>query len=213
MEIARGLKEMGLSWSTEGGHCNIVSKFSDKELGELYKTGCKLIIFGVDSGSEKILRLSNRNIDLKKVVELNKRMSKLNIKLRYNFMCGFPEETFMDLKKTISLVFQLKRDNPYCIISPINVLLLSPNTSFYKKAIDEGYRSLKTLEEWGKISVGYIGLPWISKERRKLLRNIYLNSYFLNDDYHIDLLPIFRIITMFFHPFAIFYFKKKFKIS
>ncbi len=201
LEISKFLTKKGLKWSTEGGHVEELMKFNDDELEEIDKS-CKLIYCGVDSGSQKILDSCNRKLNIHHVIKLNKRMQKFNIALRYNFMVGFPDESLTDIKKTISLVFRLKKDNKNIYLSLINVLLLTPYTDMFNYAVKEGYKTPTNLKGWNSISTGYINLPWISKKRKKLLGMIYRNSYFLNKKHHIQLNPLIQIFMYLYNPIA-----------
>lgn len=76
-----------------------------KEILELgAKAGLKMMLWGYESGSEKIMKLINKGIDIDKRLEIMKRANDAGI---YNFafiFFGFPAETVEDAMKTIDVI-------------------------------------------------------------------------------------------------------------
>ena len=90
----------------------------------LYKSGCRSMIYGVESGSPKILKSVGKNMKLDKI--------KSNIELCANsgivpivmFMLGFPDETEEDLKETVKFALSLNLDA--FLVNYYGVILKTP---------------------------------------------------------------------------------------
>ena len=80
------------------------STFSFEILQKAHKNGLKMVLWGLESGSEKIMELINKGIDVSRRLEILKNSSDAGI---WNFafiFFGFPAETFEDAQKTIELL-------------------------------------------------------------------------------------------------------------
>lgn len=71
--------------------------------------GCIEIEFGIETGSQRLMDLLNKPIDVAEVEATARRFIAAGIRLKVNFMFGIPTETRADLKRTLGLVRRLKR--------------------------------------------------------------------------------------------------------
>lgn len=84
------------------------NSFSQDILKHAFESGLKIILWGVESGSDKVMELINKGIDVSKRIEILKRSSDEGI---WNFafiFFGFPAETYSDALKTIDLIVNNK---------------------------------------------------------------------------------------------------------
>ncbi len=76
-----------------------------KEIFETaYKAGLKMILWGFESGSKRIMELINKGVDIDKRIEVMKRASDSGI---FNFayvFTGFPTETYQEAMETVNAV-------------------------------------------------------------------------------------------------------------
>lgn len=92
----------------------------DRELLYLLKkAGCFMIGFGIESGSDRVLRLINKKVtvsQIKKAVNLSK---KAGLSVTGHFMLGYPGETKSEILKTIKLACMLPFDFAqfYCVVA------------------------------------------------------------------------------------------------
>lgn len=80
------------------------SAFTKPILEKAHKTGLKMVMWGVESGSDKIMELINKGIDINKRFDILKDASDSGI---WNFafiFFGFPAETKEDAQKTIEML-------------------------------------------------------------------------------------------------------------
>lgn len=74
------------------------------------ESGCKKLIFGIESGSERVLKLMNKPFKISVAKRIIKDAVEAGIQVTNNFMFGFPGETEEDFQKTIDFV---KEIGPY----------------------------------------------------------------------------------------------------
>jgi radical SAM superfamily enzyme YgiQ (UPF0313 family) len=109
---------------------------------KLKQAGCRLIQFGIESGSSHIQKVINKKLDLE-LVEKNIKMVRDNGILTYaDFMFGLPEESSEEMKQTVEFATKLNLD--YAWFSPFHTL---PETEFYRRGLDT--KKIK-LDYWKK---------------------------------------------------------------
>ena len=98
---SQGLKDM--QFSAAGVHVNHVDR---KLLIEMKEVGFNYLAFGVESGSDKILKVLKKGITVKQVENTLKVASDLNYKIKLYFIVGSPYETLDDVKASIRLALK-----------------------------------------------------------------------------------------------------------
>ncbi len=71
------------------------------------------VIYAIESASPRLLKLLNKNLDLSKTFEINKKLFDRRMTTNHNFMVGLPTETDEELRLNIEFMMQLKKINPY----------------------------------------------------------------------------------------------------
>jgi anaerobic magnesium-protoporphyrin IX monomethyl ester cyclase len=105
-EICEGMIGLNLEWI-----CDTRIDCIDKDILDLMKrAGCVRIKIGIESGSERILKMIHKNITKEQVRKGVRLIKESGIPLTTYFMAGFPTETNDDLKQTISFAKELKAD-------------------------------------------------------------------------------------------------------
>lgn len=180
LNIAQGIIDEGLDifWEAQGITVNSALKMDDGYMDVLLKSGLKKVHFGVESGSERVLKQINKNLKISDIIKVNREWRRFDIVIQYNFMCGFPEETWEDIRKTKDLVFQLMEENPNALISPICPYTPYPGTMLYQKSLDGGFIHRKSLEDWQTADYG--DDLWQSPERKRNISSLFFSSMFLD---------------------------------
>lgn len=93
-------------------------------LERLRRVGCDVVGFGVESGSDKILKRVNKGVTREKAEETIKICKELDYWMIGFFMISFPDETIEDVKKTFELLKFFDRLN-------LQFFKIYPNTAFY----------------------------------------------------------------------------------
>ncbi len=102
-------------------------------LEKMRKSGCRLIHFGVEAGSDELLRTVNKKITLKQIEEGMKMVHSAKIGSACFFMLGFPNSDSSEIKKTIKFA---KRLNPTYAL--FHVTIPYPGTALYDIMRDNG---------------------------------------------------------------------------
>lgn len=101
--IRRGLN---ISWK-----CDTRADCLDDELvGAMKDAGCQLVKIGVESGSDRILKLIKKGMTKEKVMAAAKVAKSHGIKLTAYLMIGFPGETNEDVQETIDFAREMNAD-------------------------------------------------------------------------------------------------------
>ncbi|NIO20155.1 MAG: radical SAM protein, partial [Candidatus Aenigmarchaeota archaeon] len=92
-------EKIDINWSCNG-RINLMNEQLMKKMSE---SGCDSILYGIESGSDKILKKINKDFSAKMAREVIMKSKKYFPKIRTSFIWGFPFETIEDFKKTIEL--------------------------------------------------------------------------------------------------------------
>jgi anaerobic magnesium-protoporphyrin IX monomethyl ester cyclase len=115
------------------GSSSIIGLHDKEDFHIMYQAGCRMLMFGVESGSPKMLECVKKSIDLEKVKQVCSDCENTGIKVRITFIIGLPEETEEDLKKTVSLALSLKTAQV-----AINYYSIVPASGSYMQLISKG---------------------------------------------------------------------------
>lgn len=99
---------------------------------KMKRAGCKLIHYGIETGSPRIMELINKKISLTKIEEIVKFTETIGIKALCFFMVGFPTESVDDMEQTIRFA---KKLNPTYI--SFHVSCPYPGSEFYTMIKDD----------------------------------------------------------------------------
>ncbi|MDO8592367.1 MAG: radical SAM protein [bacterium] len=109
--IARGVK---ISWATPNG---IRADKVDEELLRLMKTaGCYYVVFGIESGNQKILENINKKETLADIEKAVKIANKLGMMTQGFFILGLPGETEETIKNSIDFAKRIPLDRAQFLI-------------------------------------------------------------------------------------------------
>lgn len=73
----------------------------------MVKSGMDRIELGVETGSPRMQKLINKNLDLDRLSDMVDVLLKYHVEINLFFMCGFPEETTEDVSMTLDLMFAM----------------------------------------------------------------------------------------------------------
>lgn len=84
-------------------------RITDDVLVLLKKLGCFRVWIGAESGSQKIIDLMDRRVDIQHVKQMIQQTNAMGIQTGTFIMLGYPEETLEDIQQTVAY---LKQANP-----------------------------------------------------------------------------------------------------
>lgn len=106
-----------------------------KLLFKLAKAGCMHIIYGVESGSERVRReVLKRKVSNQRLIEVFRWTQEAGMLATANYMLGIPGETKADVEQTLQLHDELQPDDfGYFVFYPY------PGTELYRICKEKGY--------------------------------------------------------------------------
>ena len=170
-----------------------MDKFKDESLSLIRKAGCKIIFFGAESGSDKVLSQLDKGGTQtgEQILRFAERLKKFDIIPEYSFVLGTPaatkEEVMAQIDFDISFIKKVKAVNP---ATEIVLYTYSPvpaeGTELFKEVVASGFHYPETLEEWidpqwEKFDLRKNPLtPWLTPEMIIKIRNFetVLNGYY-----------------------------------
>lgn len=150
-----------------------VDTVNEEMLTLLKKAGCKRIHYGVEAGTERILKILNKNITLDQVTKAFKMTRKIGIETLAYFMIGSPTETREDILTTIKFAKKLNPD-----YTQITLLTPFPATQIYQKALEEGVFQSDYWREFAKNPVpGFKTKYWTKELSNEELQGLLVYAY------------------------------------
>jgi radical SAM superfamily enzyme YgiQ (UPF0313 family) len=178
-ELGVYLRHKNITWN-----CNarVDSVNQDIAFG-MVQDNCRKVSFGIESGSDRILRLSKKNITISQIKDAFRAFRKAGIRhIEGNFMLGsHMDETIDDIKMTEDLIFTLQPD-----FITLTVMCPFPGTEAY--AIMEKEGLLPRQKNWLNFNLVTEKLPYkklhhISSEELLQWRNYLLKKYYTSSAY------------------------------
>jgi len=119
-------KTLNLEWS-----CQARVDGVDRDILKLAKkTGCNMIIYGIETGDEEELKYINKKTTLEQTEKAVLLTKESGIKTRANFMIGFPNSTHKTIKNSLKFAKKLNADiYRFFIVSPL------PNTVLWDRVL------------------------------------------------------------------------------
>ncbi|HBG47431.1 MAG TPA: hypothetical protein DDW94_10665 [Deltaproteobacteria bacterium] len=152
----------------------------DHEMYErMSEAGCTKIAVGVESGSERILKVINKPIDLEKARQVVRSCRRAGIEIYCDFMIGFPYETEQDIRKSMDLAIELDPD-----YIQVSYAVPYPGTKMHSDGVREKF--LKYPADWERysscetmIDTGTIDAKRLEQMYVEFWRRFYLRPAFI----------------------------------
>ncbi len=181
-----------------------ILKMDDDFFRLLARAGVERFTIGVESGSQRVLDLINKNLTVERVLEASRKLIGTSILPHYLFMMGLPTETPEELGQSIRLSEQLLRENPRAAKS-FNIYMPYPGTELYRFAIELGLEAPQRLEDWSPLNYRYVPKksPWIVPGTKKLLAGLDFPLMFMGTNFtYKKTHPIVRGLARLYYPLA-----------
>jgi hypothetical protein len=102
-KLARAIKEAGLDVAYYA-LTKPTKEFTSEKLLEMAESGCKYLLWGLESASQRVLDLMDKGTRIEDVSKLMKRSYAAGIKNHVFMICGFPTETQDEFAQTIKFL-------------------------------------------------------------------------------------------------------------
>ncbi len=168
--IARALIEQKIrvKWAAS---CRIdyAAHYTPAFLELLRESGCVLLTFGVESGSDRVLEFIQKNISVAQVLDVAHKMKESGIRATYHFMGGFPTETIEEFLATCRLIDTLRAIAPDTVVREMSIFAPYPGIGLIPACAQRGYREPQSLEEWVEMDWSHPERPWLTLEQSRLI--------------------------------------------
>ena len=159
-EILNKLKALNIIWS---GTCraDYLASYTTEDMNIIKESGCWLLQVGVESGSQKILDIIQKDITPDQSIKAVSKCVEFGIIPLVSFIIGIPGETKKDLNLSIDLYNKIED-----IGGSINgVFIYCPyaKTKLYETALELGFKPPTTTEGWSDTQLRRNRLPWHGK--------------------------------------------------
>jgi radical SAM superfamily enzyme YgiQ (UPF0313 family) len=176
IDICKGLVER--NYSIQWAIRDRVSNVKEETLKWMRRAGCIRIHYGIESGSNDVLKRAKKQItveDAEKAVSL---ANKIGFQVLTFFMIGLPGETIEDIYHTIN--FSLKLASDYCQYS---ITIPYPGTEMYLEGVKSGIYPKDFWREFARnpgpnFEIPFFHFTKISLEEMIRLRNKAVFRYY-----------------------------------
>ena len=128
---ARGLD---ITWQLPVG--TRIEAIDREVLGRLRDTGCRNITFAPESGSERLLAVMDKRVDLTHVLRAVAEADELGLHVTINVLIGHPQETWRDLWESVR--FMLKASWLGCSDTAVVMFCPYPGSADFEKLVASG---------------------------------------------------------------------------
>lgn len=178
IDLCRRMKEedFGFGWVCYSR----VDIVNEELLREMKGAGCHTIMFGVESGSEEILRKYQKGYTKAQIKEAFRLCKMYNIRTVATFVIGLPEETEDTANETIEFLKEID-----CDFASFNVAVPRMNTPLRQEAIREGLitSDLEIMDQTAQSSAAmptkYLTREQVQELKRKAIIGFYLRPSYL----------------------------------
>ena len=157
-----------------------LANFTDDELKVLRAGGLVRFDIGVETVSERLWKVVGKAADRQFLLEQTERLSSMDFIIGANFMVGLPTETNKDVLLNAKTVIDMTALSSRAVVAPIYTYYPYPGSKLYQLALNQGLKPLESLDDLGSMSWRDAPSPWLSTEQKKLLKNLYFYSLFVD---------------------------------
>ncbi len=145
---------------------------------ELKSAGCDMVLFGVESGDDEVLKAINKGTTTEEIRRGVNNAHKAGLDILNCVMLGFYWDTKVTIQKTIDFAFELNAE-----FTQFSTPIPLPGTEYYRLLSELGYISSKQWENADSFHHSNVDFPHLSNEYiNHILKGIY-KKYYLRPNY------------------------------
>ena len=171
--LLNGMMKLNLdiSWATPNGIR--LDRIDDELLGLMKQSGLYLISLGIESGSDRILKIMRKGTTVAGIRKSVKMINKSGIDVAGFFILGFPGETKDDIEKTISLACELD-----LVRANFFTYLPFPATDSFNELKANGGLDNVDWDNFYFMSAPYVPATMTRKELKRFQRKAFFRLFF-----------------------------------
>ena len=154
VEFAGLIAPEKMKWWAEG-RIDTMDHFTDESLQAIADSGCAMIFFGAESGSNKLLTQMDKGGKQtgEKIKSFAARIKKFGIIPEYSFVLGLPadteEQVWQQIFDEVAFIKEIKEINPETeIVIYVYTPVPTEGSELYHDSAAKGFSFPRTLEEW-----------------------------------------------------------------
>lgn len=155
-----------------------VDTMDDELARKFYAAGCRMVNFGIESGSPEVLKMIGKKISLDRAVEAIRACRNAGLRTQCTFIVGFPIEN----EKTFAMTYDIAtKINPtIAIFFPLTPY---PGTKVYNEFMDKSLIP-RTIEEWENyiLTDSYSGPSLVkgyTSQEIRAIANKFIRKYYM----------------------------------
>lgn len=163
-------KQLPVTFSAE---VNI--NFMDEEIIELFKkAGLKFVQFGIESGSNEVLKSINKTISIEKSHSIVKKCLEKGIHVVCSMLIGLPEDTEETIAATVAMAKKFKKEGAQIVLS---CMVPYPGSEVFERADELGIRIENwDYAQWNMTNRSVISTKYLSRRKIDKLYNQALSE-------------------------------------
>jgi len=155
-----------------------VDSIDQNVLKKMKEAGCHYVKYGVESGSQELLKRMKKGITLEAVRNAFRETRKIGIKTQAFFLLGLPWETPETFKETINFAKEIKPDS-----AQFAVVVPHPGTELYDLCLEKGWLTYNSWEDFdcrkALIETENLKKEDVEKYRTKAYKEFYIRPSFI----------------------------------
>ena len=167
-------QQLNIKWRCTARYDNL-----DADLIQLMKqANCNGLYFGLESGSDRVLKTMDKKIVVEKIIEVSKMVYESGIPSAASILLGLPDEGKQDIEDTLKLMRKVKTD-----LLDVNSYIPLPGTPLYDAMTEEEKISIdwrkvgyKSLESYFSNSLSHDDFKQYRAEAYKIANNVRIKT-------------------------------------
>ncbi len=180
-------RQLRITWGSEA-NCQHLGALDDATLARLAASGLNWVSIGVESGSQRVRRYYDKDIDEAELLELNRRAAVHRIHTRYNFITGAPVELEADLRASVALMNRLLDENPAAMVQAAYITVPFPGTRYLEQCREYGLQPPTDFHGWMDYDPFTVAkhMPWMRGRTGRMHQFLMFSSFFVDRklEYH-----------------------------
>ena len=157
-------------WTCNGRVDNV----DEEMLKEMKRAGCKMVRYGVESGSLEVLEKIKKGITFEQIENAFRLTRKAGIQALGGFMFGYPHDSRETIEKTLDYAIKLSPDQVQ-----FSICMAYPGTSLYAEAEKEGKLNFNSWKEFDMTYGPVVKIEGMDRaELKSILARAYKRFYF-----------------------------------
>jgi len=139
-----------------------IDYIDEKFLNNLEQRKVKSIFIGVESGSDRILKLLSKGFTKNQIYRSMNLLKKHSIPSKFSFIVGIPSENLYEFRETLDLIIWCIENVPYCGFT-FGFYLPYPGTPLFELCLKKGFSKPESFVGWEKLDRWgnhNINIPW-----------------------------------------------------